>query len=153
MNKDLVSRSHSQVRVWIHLSLKTKYTHKVFEWYPELREACKNIMLGIFEENRIEMSMIGFDDNHFHSIIDLGFNSVPDLLKKMKGTSGRKLLEMFPEVKKRCFYGSGFWSRTKYVYGIGRDMESMKKYISKQKFFLNRNQTKLPSFVVHATSL
>ena len=135
MNDDLVRRGHCVSRIWGHFSLKIKYAHKIFEKHPEFRGACECLMLEIFNEMGIEVDTYGFDDNHFHAIIDLGFWSLPDVCKRVKGTTGRKLLEMFPYIKKSYFWGSGLWSRTKYFYSIGRDRTSVQRYVGKQKYF------------------
>ena len=128
------------------LSLKTKYAHEVFE-IREFREACQDMMIEIFESNNIEYDTIGFDSNHFHVILDLALWKVSDLVKVIKGTSGRKLLKLFPLIKSKYFYGSGLWSGTKYVYSIGRNKESMRKYVAKQKFFrVAKDQTTLFEF-------
>ncbi len=146
MNKDLVSYSHAQVRVWVHVSLKTKYCNEVFD-IKEFREACKEEIIEIFQAHDIEYDRIGFDSNHFHVILDLAFWAVPDLMKVMKGTSGRKLLQKFPEIKKKYFYGSGLWSRTKYVYSVGRDKKAVERYIAKQKYFhITKDQATLFDF-------
>ena len=134
MNNDLVSYSHAQIRIWVHLSLKTKYAHNVFD-DREFREACQKEMKMIFEQNKIECDRIGFDSNHFHVIIDLARWSVTTLVKVVKGTSGKHLLEKFPSVKRKFFWGSGLWSGTKYVYSIGRDKKSIERYVAKQKYF------------------
>lgn len=149
MNDDLVRRSHSVVRIWGHFSLKTKYAHNVFEEHPDFRDACRDMILSLFGEMEIEVDTHGFDDNHFHAIIDLGLWSLPEVCKKVKGTTGRKLLGMFPHIKKKYFWGSGLWSRTKYFYSIGRDKASIQKYVAKQKFFkstLPISQATLDSF-------
>ena len=149
MNEDLVKYSHSVVRIWGHFSLKTKYAHNVFENHPEFREASEKMILEIFDEINMEVDTYGFDDNHFHAIIDLGLWNLPDLCKKLKGITGRKLLNQFPEIKKKYFWGSGLWSRAKYFYSIGRNKASVQKYVAKQKFFRNNllnQQTTLTSF-------
>jgi len=146
MEKDTVSYAHAQYRIWVHLSLKVKYTHEVFE-IREFREACQNLMIEIFEKHKIEYDTIGFDSNHFHVILDMALWNVSNLVKVIKGTSGKKLLKEFPWIKKKYFYGSGFWSGTKYVYSIGRNKESMRKYVAKQKFFrVTKDQTTLLEF-------
>ena len=146
MEKDTVSYAHAQYRIWIHLSLKVKYTHEVFE-IREFREACQDLMIEIFEKHKIEYDTIGFDSNHFHVILDMALWKVSDLVKVIKGTSGKKLLKKFPGIKKKYFYGSGFWSGTKYVYSIGRDKESIRKYVAKQRFFrVTKDQTTLLEF-------
>ena len=154
MNDDLVSYSHAQIRIWVHLSLKTKYAHNVFD-DKEFREACQTEIKFIFGKNKIECDRIGFDSNHFHAIIDLARWSITDLLKIVKGTSGKHLLEKFPSIKKKFFWGSGLWSGTKYVYSVGRDKKSVEKYVAKQKYFgIPRGQMSLSDFQFsHATRL
>ena len=132
--KDTVSYAHAQYRIWIHLSLKTKYAHDVFD-IREFRKACQDMMLEIFQNHKIEHDTIGFDSNHFHVILDMALWKVSDLVKVIKGTSGYKLLKQFPEIKKKYFYGSGLWSGTKYVYSVGRDKASVERYVAKQKYF------------------
>lgn len=146
MNNDLVSYSHAQIRIWVHLSLKTKYAHPVFD-VREFREACQEEMKNIFEKHKIECDKIGFDNNHFHAIIDLARWSVTELVKIVKGTSGKHLLQQFPMIKKKFFWGSGLWSGTKYVYSIGRDKKSVERYVAKQKYFhVTKDQTTLLDF-------
>jgi putative transposase len=134
MDQEMKSYAHGQIRIWIHVSLKTKYTHEVFD-IREFREACQEMMIQIFQDYGIEYDTIGFDSNHFHTIIDLGLKKVSELIKVMKGVSGRKLLQKFPEIKKKYFWGSGLWSGTKYVYSVGRDKKDIEKYVAKQKYF------------------
>jgi putative transposase len=134
MNQELKSYAHGQIRIWIHVSLKTKYTHEVFD-IREFREACQEMMIQIFQNYGIEYDKIGFDSNHFHTIIDLGLKQVSELIKIMKGVSGRKLLQRFPEIKKKYFWGSGLWSGTKYVYSVGRDKQDIERYVARQKYF------------------
>ena len=146
MNNDLVSYAHAQYRIWIHVSLKVKYCHEVFD-VREFREACQETMIEILETHKIEYDKIGFDSNHFHIILDLGLWKISELIKVMKGISGYKLLKQFPEIKKKYFYGSGLWSGTKYAYSIGRDKNSIQKYIAKQKYFyVTKDQTTLLDF-------
>ena len=134
MNSDLVSYNHAQIRIWVHISLKTKYAHDVFD-IREFREACQKQMEDLFQMHKIECDRIGFDSNHFHTIIDLALLNIIDVVKIMKGTSGKKLLKQFPSIKKKFFWGSGLWSGTKYVYSIGRDKASVERYVAKQKYF------------------
>lgn len=146
MNSDLVSYNHAQIRIWIHISFKTKYTHDVFD-IREFRGACQKQMEEIFQMHNIECDRIGFDSNHFHAILDMARWDITTLVKIMKGTSGMKLLRQFPEVKKKFFWGSGLWSGTKYVYSIGRDKLSVERYVAKQKYFgVPKGQTSLTEF-------
>ena|SRR3989344_122099 len=146
MNNDLVSYGHAQIRIWVHIFFKTKYAHNVFD-LKVFRDSCKDMMQEIMAVNKIECDTIGFDSNHFHAIIDLARWPVNSLVKVLKGTSGKKLLEKFPAIKKKFFWGSGLWSGTKYVYSVGRDKQAIEQYVSKQKYFkITKNQTSLLDF-------
>ena len=104
-------------------------------------------MIQIFHDYGIEYDCIGFDSDHFHAILDLGLKQISELIKIMKGVSGRKLLEKFPEIKKEYFWGSGLWSGTKYVFSVGRDIKEIEKYVAKQKYFgTQRGQKSLFEF-------
>jgi putative transposase len=151
MKQDLVIYSHGVGRLYAHIRFKTKYCHNVFQKEPEFREACEKIFYEIAEENKIDIDIPGFDDNHVHMIVDIGLKSIPDIKKIFKGTSGRKLLQQFPEIKKKYFWGSGLWARSVYFYGVGRDKKQMEEYVAKQKFArrivkVNKHQKTLFAF-------
>lgn len=147
MNTDLVSYNHAQIRIWVHISLKVKYCHNVFD-IREFREACEKQMIEIFNTYHIEYDRIGFDSNHLHTILDLARWKIDNLIKVMKGISGYKLLKQFPEIKAKFFWGSGLWSGTKYVYSVGRDKKAVERYVAKQKYFgVPRGQKGLFEFV------
>ncbi len=134
MMRDIKKYAHGLSRIWMHVSFKVKYCHPIFD-LKEVREACQEIMLEVARENNIEIKYIGFDNNHLHFIPDLSKYSEPELRKLFKGTTGKKLLEMFPLVKQKYFWGSGLWGRQYYCYAIGSDMKVLQSYIQKQKFF------------------
>ncbi len=144
----LIKHSSSIGVLQAHLSFKTKYTHKVFD-IEDFRTECENLFREIVEKNKYAVEVIGFDSNHIHMDVDVGLSSLPEIVKKFKGISGRKLLQKFPDIKKKYFHGSGLWSPAYYFHGVGRDSNQIIKYISKQKFsgmFADKNQTTLASF-------
>lgn len=149
MKNELVRRSSSIGVLDVHLSFKIKYCHKIFE-FEDVREECNKIFDEVAKEYNINLKKKGFDENHIHMVLDLGLMKIPELAKLFKGTSGRKLLKKFPAIKKKYFYGSGFWSPAVYFHGVGRDFEQMVKYTSKQKFAESHvsriNQTTLSLF-------
>jgi putative transposase len=115
----------------MHISFKTKYYHKVFE-YEKVRNLCTKIFLEVAEEMKIDVCEIGFDKNHIHMDIDMGLWSVVDIAKTFKGTSGRKILDTFPRIKKKYFWGSGFWSPVVYFDSVGNNRDYIRKYVREQ---------------------
>lgn len=134
MNYNIVKYGHGVGRLYAHVRFKTKFSHKVFEKEPLFREACEKLFYEIAQQHGIDIGVPGFDDNHIHMVVDVGLRSISEIKKLFKGTSGRKLFEQFPEIKKKYFWGTGLWARSIYFYGVGRDKKQMEAYVAKQKF-------------------
>lgn len=140
--------AHGLSSVYVHMSFKVKYCHQVFN-IKEFREACQEIFKQVAEKYDFVILQLGFDANHVHIIIDLCKYSEPQIRKLLKGTSGKKLLEQFPGIKRKYFWGSGLWGKQYYCYSIGSDMDALQNYVGKQKFFIVmqfKDQTSLGSF-------
>lgn len=130
---------------WHHAMFKVKYCHPIFE-SEEVRERAKSLLLEAFDKYQIRYKEIGFDSNHVHLPIDIGMRSRAEVAKLLKGYVGRKLLMQFPELKQKCFWGSGLWSPSYYMESVV-NMDKLIEYIRKQKFgSLMLNQTQLNSF-------
>ena len=142
MKSDFARRNSSIGRHEMHISFKVKYCHEVFE-YKQVRDTCKHIFLEAAKDMGINIPEIGFDKNHVHMDIDMGLWSVVDIAKKFKGRSGRKILKKFPWIKRKYFWGSGFWSPVVYFDSVGNNRDYIRKYVKNQgkqlkiKEFLN----------------
>ncbi len=130
---EFVRGSSSVFRVEAHMSFKIKYCHNVFD-IVEFKERCEELLLIAAAEVGIEITEIGFDRNHVH--IDVQWMkitlSIDQIAKKLKGTTGRKLLKEFPGVKQKFFWGSGLWSPTIYGDSLGREPTQIRDYIRNQ---------------------
>ena len=115
----------------MHLCFKVKYCHPVFE--DELVvKICSDIFYTTAKELDAEIQELGFGRDHCHMIVDLGLNSIPHFAKYMKGRSGYFLLKAFPELKRRYFWGSGFWSPVVYFDSVGKNEDKMRDYVRRQ---------------------
>ena len=47
----------------------------------------------------------------------------------------RVMLGEFPSVKQKYFYGSGLWNPAYYMNSVGKDIEFIKSYIRKQRYY------------------
>ncbi len=129
---NFTSYSSSIGRLELHISFKVKYCHKVFR-IESIANRCKDIFLEVARENKIAISDIGFDQDHVHLIVQMNPNiSVSQLAKLLKGTSGRKLLQEFPFMKRKYFWGSGLWSPVVYFDSIGQNPEEISSYVRNQ---------------------
>lgn len=153
MKENPVRYSSAVGESWHHLMMKVKYCHKIFD-DSRIREACNRLILEAFERYHIRYRTIGFDSDHVHSIVDIGLYSRPQFAKLVKGYIGKKLLEQFPEVKKKYFYGSGLWNPATYLDSVGKDIEFMERYVNKQRYAVGL-QKKISDYFAprHATSL
>ncbi len=68
-------------------------------------------------------------------MVNIGLYSRPQLAKLVRGYVGKKLLERFPSIKQKYFYGSELWNPAYYLEAVGKDKEFIKSYIRKQKYF------------------
>jgi putative transposase len=127
-----VKGSSSITRLEVHVMFKTKYCHEVFD-FKDFERRCREIFSDVAEKQKVIIEEIGFDKNHVHMVwLIRVYHSVAMLAKMFKGTSGRKLLQEFPEIKRKYFYGSGLWSGVIFGEGVGRAPEGARKYVREQ---------------------
>ena len=132
MEDNFIRGSSSVTRLEIHVCYKVKYCHRVFE-FVEVKERCQQIFFEVAELYKIKIIEIGFDGDHVHMDIQIrNTHRMCDVDKWFKGTSGRKLLEEFPEIKKEYFWRSGFWGKQGYGDSVGRDPEIIRNYVKNQ---------------------
>lgn len=127
-----VRGSSSYVRLEVHTGFVVKYRHKVFN-DPQFRDRCKEILYEAAAEIGVTIVVTGFEPDHVH--LDLfmrAANSLSQVAKALKGTSGRKLLAEFPDIKRRLFWGSGLWSPALFGDSLGSDREAVRSYIRNQ---------------------
>jgi putative transposase len=124
--------SSSITRLEFHVSYKVKYCHKVFD-FSEVKKRCEEIFFDVAALLRITITEIGFDGDHVHMDLVLrNTHRTCDVDKAFKGTSGRKLLQEFPQIKRKYFWGSGFWGEQAYWDSVGRDPEIIRNYVKNQ---------------------
>ena len=127
-----ISYSSSIGRLELHVSFKAKYCHKVF-MTEQITNRCKEIFQEVAEKYGMVIKELGFDQDHVHMVIQLNPSmSVSQAAKLLKGTSGRKLLQEFPYMKRKYFWGSGLWSPTIYFDSIGQNPEQISNYVRNQ---------------------
>ena len=106
MQEEFHRGSSSVTRIELHVSYKVKYCHKVFD-ISEVKQRCQEIFFEVAALRRITIKEIGFDGDHVHmDILILHTQRLCDVNKAFKGTSGKKLLREFPEIKRKYFYHS-----------------------------------------------
>ena len=129
--------------VWVMMTMKVRYCHNIFD-NATIRENADAVLTEALEFYEVRWRKKSFDNNHVHTILDMGIYSKPELSKKLKGYTGAKIIKKFPWLKSRLFRSKGFWNPATDV--RTGDMHFYDKYLDKQKYGM-RNQTKLSVFV------
>jgi len=130
----MVARASSCVGdSWCHATFKVKYCHKVFA-DEEVRLFMYDLLHQIAAGHNMPIEDVGFGDDHVHFDVDIRIRSKPEAAKIFRGISGRLVLKQFPAMKKKYFWGSGFWNPAYFLDNIGRDREDIKQYIKKQQY-------------------
>ena len=128
---DFVSHSSSRGRLWIHLAFKVKYCHKIFG-IPAIKRRCEELLWEAIIQLNIRCKELGIDQDHVHLIIDVALHPLPNIVKKLKGYSAKKLLQEYPWLKREYFWKSGLWNPSYYFDSLGQDIETMATYVRNQ---------------------
>ena len=131
-NKHWVSARTCVFNIGYHVVWATKYRRKVLTGDIELR--CKEMFLKIATEHDFEIHTMEIMPDHVHLFISAHPKYAPgELVKKLKGQSGRWLFMEFPEIEKKLWKGH-LWNPSTY-YGTVGDVsrETVQKYIELQK--------------------
>ena len=118
---------------WCHATFKVKYCHKIFA-IESVRLYVYDLLIQISANHNMPIEEIGFGDNHVNFDVDIKLRSKPEVAKIFRGITGKFVLRKFPEVKKKYFWGSGFWNPAYFLDNVGRDRDEVKKYIKKQNY-------------------
>lgn len=138
MRKENPRRYSSAVgEAWLHGMFKVRYCHKIFD-DEVYREAMHFLLLEAAYLYGLIIGELGFDDNHVHFLVDIGLHRRPEIAKLLRGYTGKKFFEYFPELKRHKWEGGKFWNsglwNPSYYLAAPKDLASTIKYIRKQKY-------------------
>ncbi len=150
--EDPIRFSSAVGEAWMHCEFKVKYCHGIFD--DEIyREGLRTLLLEAAYDAEIPVGVVGFAENHVHFMADIGNYSRPEVAKLLRGYSGKRFFEFFPELKRSkseggLFWGGGLWNSSYYI-GSPKNLENTINYIKKQKYGekgMGKSQTMLTSF-------
>ena len=150
--KDPVRFSSAVGEAWMHCEFKIRYCHKIFD-NETYRNKMHELLLEAAQRYQIPTGEFGFDSDHVHFMADIGLYSRPEVAKLLRGYTGKKFFEFFPELKKNkweggLFWNSGLWNPS-YCIGSPRNLQDTINYIRRQKDGaegIGRSQTTLCVF-------
>lgn len=133
MKENLVHSRTCVYNINYHVVWSVKYRRKIIT--PEIEAYLKQLVQEIAQDKGfiVQMFEVGEGD-HIHCFVSAPPKvSVSYIVKMLKGITGRKLFEQFPEIKQQLWKGE-LWNHSYYVESIGCISENIiKQYIAKQE--------------------
>ena len=110
-----------------------KYRKKVLT--AEREAFLKEIINNVAKDKGFEVKALEVGEmDHVHVFVSAPPRlSITNIVKYLKGISGRKLFECFPQLRNELYKGE-LWNHSYYVETVGsRSEDAVKKYIENQK--------------------
>jgi len=113
--------------VWI-----PKYRHKVFA--ESQREAMRAIIQKIGYDYDIDIVELEIPEDHIHMVVRSEPKQSPNkIMQVIKSISAREFFRLFPNIKKKYFWGGKLWTQSYFVESIGNANEdTIRKYVQNQ---------------------
>ena len=115
--------SHSVHDLQVHIVFSTKYRYHVLQ--GEVQKRCRDLLRQSCSALDIHILKGVVSKDHIH--LHLSYPpklSVSDIAKRLKGRSARKLLQEYPNLKKR-YWGGHFWGIGYGCWSVGNLTEEM----------------------------
>jgi len=121
--------------VWI-----PKYRHKVFS--EPYREAMKTIIHKIGYDFDIDIVELEIPKDHIHMVVRSEPKISPSqIIQVVKSISAREFFKIYPDIKKRYFWGGKLWTQSYYVETIGNATEeTIRQYVQNQLVELDKKE-------------
>ncbi len=129
---ELDRNSHHVFRIMYHFVWIPKYRHKIF--VEPYRQSLKDILHKIGYDYNIEIVELEVPEDHIHMVVKSEPKICPSgIMQIMKSLSARNFFKMYPEIKKRYFWGGKLWTQSFFVETIGNaNDEVIRKYVRNQ---------------------
>ncbi len=123
---------HNISECYYHIQLTVKYRKSLLN--RKVEEVIVGALRGIKERYAIEISEIGFDQNHVHLLCRfLPKYSGGQVIRVIKSISAKRVFKEVPEIKQEL-WGGEFWTDGYYIATISGkgNKEVIEKYIRNQ---------------------
>ena len=132
MKENIIHYRTSVCNINYHVVWSVKHRRKILD--AQVEKYLKDIVQQIADEKGFIVQMFEcVEQNHIHCFITAPPKlSVTTIVKYLKGITGRKLYEQFPEIRSKLWKGQ-LWNHSYYCETIGSvSEENIKRYIEKQ---------------------
>ncbi len=117
-----------------------KYRRKVFS--EPYREAMKTIIQKIGYDYDIDIVELEIPVDHIHMVVrGVPKTSPSQIMQVVKSISAREFFKLYPDIKKRYFWGGKLWTQSCFVETIGNASEdAIRKYVQNQLVELDKKE-------------
>jgi putative transposase len=132
MKDNLVHYRTSVCNINYHMVWSVKYRRAIIT--PEVEAFLKKIAHQIAEDKGFTLHLFEAGErDHIHCFVSAPPKlSITQIVKYLKGITGRKLFEAFPEIREKLWHGQ-LWNHSYYVETIGCvSEENIRRYIEHQ---------------------
>ena len=132
MKENLIHYRTSVCNINYHVVWSVKYRKKILS--EEIEQYLKKIAIQVADEKEFTIELIECGEcDHVHCFITAPPKlSVTQIVKYLKGITGRKILEKYPELRNQLYKGE-LWNHSYYCETIGSVSEdNIKRYIERQ---------------------
>ena len=132
MKNNLIHYRTSVCNINYHMVWSVKHRRKILN--TEIEEFLKDLAVDIGRDKGFTVKLFECRNmEHVHCFITAPPKlSVTNIVKYLKGITGRKLFEKYPEIKESLYKGQ-LWNHSYYCETIGSvSEENIKRYIEKQ---------------------
>ena len=118
--------------LYYHIVWCVKYRHKILT--DDIKDDFIDIISNICKNNNYELVEINTDLDYVYMILGLSpQDSIPVVMKTLKGVSARLLNQRHREKISKVLYGGHIWSPSYYIATTNDNvMENIKRYIEHQ---------------------
>jgi putative transposase len=115
-----------------HVVWCVKYRRKVLA--GDVEESLRGILFKIAEDNGFQIEEYNSDADHVHLLLNCKpQHYIPNMIKALKGVSGKRLLKEYGDGLLSRLYGGHLWNPSYFIATVSENTEAqVKEYIRKQ---------------------
>ncbi|HUW66324.1 MAG TPA: IS200/IS605 family transposase [Spirochaetia bacterium] len=125
--------SHCVYNINYHIVFCPKYRHNVIK--GKVEEVIRQTVKEICVDYRYTLLQMETMPDHVHILLSAPPVVAPtEIVRIIKSVTANKVFSVIPFLKRKHFWGSGFWSKGYYIGTAGNvSAETIRKYIEVQK--------------------
>ena len=129
---ELRRNSHHVFRIMYHFVWIPKYRHKIF--IEPYRESLKLIIKKIGYDYNIEIVELEMPSDHVHMVVKSEPKVSPsDIMQIIKSISARSFFKLYPQIKRKYFWGGKLWTQSFFVETVGNTNDKIiREYVQNQ---------------------